>query len=228
MEAADGEEALQQLQQHDVSLVVSDVMMPGISGIELCKRIKTNEATAHLPVVLLTADVTLASKLAALEDGADDYIEKPFSGKYLLARLANILATRRRLYEEFTRKPLTLTGCLGQTNRTEQAFTERLQQLIDHHIDNSELDVDFVAAQLGMSRATLYRKARACMGMSIADFITLCRLKRAAQLLAEGGVTIAEVAYRVGFSSPAYFTTRFSKQFGQTPSEFINSLKNKV
>lgn len=228
IEAADGEEALQQLQQHDVSLVVSDVMMPGISGIELCKRIKTNEATAHLPVVLLTADVTLASKLAALEDGADDYIEKPFSGKYLLARLANILATRRRLYEEFTRKPLTLTGCLSQTNRTEQAFTERLQQLIDHHIDNSELDVDFVAAQLGMSRATLYRKARACMGMSIADFITLCRLKRAAQLLAEGGVTIAEVAYRVGFSSPAYFTTRFSKQFGQTPSEFINSLKNRA
>lgn len=226
--APDGEQALATLDSQEVDLVLSDVMMPGMDGIELCKRIKSNDTTCHLPVILLTADVSIASKLSALEYGADDYIEKPFSGKYLIARLANILATRRRLYEEFARKPLTISGCLGNRNRAEREFTERLQELIDHHIDNTELDVDFVASHLGMSRATLYRKARAYMEMSIADFITLCRLKRAAQLLTDSRHTVAEVAYMVGFSSPSYFTTRFTKQFGQTPSEFVNSLKNKA
>ncbi|MGL5682988.1 MAG: hybrid sensor histidine kinase/response regulator transcription factor [Marinifilaceae bacterium] len=225
--ASNGKEALNILGQQSVSMVVSDIRMPQMDGVELCTAIKGNDALSHIPIILLTADNAINSKLNALACGADDYIEKPFSERYLIARIDNIIQTRVRLYEEFKRKPLSPLQSVTLTNPTEQLFIDKLTGLIENEIGNSELDVDFVATSLGMSRATLYRKAKGNLDMSIADFITLCRLKKGAKLLAENGYMISEVAYMVGFSTPSYFSRCFLKQFGITPKEFIDEKRKK-
>jgi len=213
--------ALKRLKSNDINIILSDVLMPGISGIELCKIVKTTKEYSHIPFLILTADTSLASKLSGLENGADDYIEKPFSISYLHARIQNILSNRENLYNEFTSKPLYSFKNVPIKNKTEKDFIEKLTNLIENNLSRSELDADYVASEMRLSKPSLYRKLKGSIQMGLCDYVLLCRLKKAAKLLSENEMRINEIAYEVGFSSPSYFSNRFLKQFGMTPSEFI-------
>jgi two-component system cell cycle response regulator len=203
-----------------ILLVISDVIMPEMDGFQLCKEIKSRVEFAHIPVILLTAKNTIQAKVQGLELGADAYIEKPFSPRYLAAQAASLIANRLRLKEYFAHSPLVHIRSMAYT-RTEEAFLESLNETIVAHMDNADLDIELLARTLNMSRATLYRKIKAISDLAPVEFINIIRLKRAAVLLAEGDLKIYEVASMTGFSSQSNFTRNFHKQFQMTPSDYL-------
>lgn len=216
----DGKAALNLLRREQVDLVISDVMMPEIDGFELCRLIKTNIELNHIPVILLTAKNTLQSKIEGLELGADAYIEKPFSPAHLQAQIASLLANRQRFREHF----ITSSESIVATN-PDQQLMEEINQLILQHIDNTELDVEKLAALMNISRPTLYRKIKTISQLSPHDLINITRLKKAAGLLTTGLYRIAEIADMVGYSSQTNFGRNFLKQFGMTPSEYAQQTR---
>nr|WP_285008510.1 two-component regulator propeller domain-containing protein [Pedobacter sp. ELA7] len=217
--AGNGKEALAMLATRAVQLIVSDIMMPEMDGIELCKLLKGNIESAHIPIILLTARNTLGSKIQGLEAGADAYIEKPFSPDHLLTQINNLLVTRDKIKNYFSRSPLVHIKTMAY-NKADEAFLEKLNECIIKNIDNSMLDVDFLANVMNMSRPTLYRKIREISDLTPHELISITRLKKAAELLAEGQHKILKIASMTGFSSAAQFSRSFAKQFGSTPSEF--------
>lgn len=220
--AGNGQEALQVLTKEAVQLIVSDVMMPEMDGFELCKAIKSNVEYSHIPVVLLTAKNTVQAKIEGLELGADAYIEKPFSKEHLQAQIASLLANRSAIREYFASSPLVHIKSMAHS-RADEKFLERLNEIIRQHMDDLELDVEGLARLLNMSRITLYRKIKAITGLSPLELINITRLKRAAELLAEGEYKVYEVADMVGFSSQSNFARNFHKQFGMTPTDYMHS-----
>ncbi|QNN42773.1 hybrid sensor histidine kinase/response regulator transcription factor [Pedobacter roseus] len=201
-------------------LVISDVMMPVMDGLELCRKLKTDESTSHIPVVLLTARSAYVHQINGFENGADAYIMKPFNLKILELNIQNLLTARETIKQKFA-QVITLEPKNLVINTTEQNFLNKIIQVIEERIADPDFDVPTLSAEIGMSQPVLYKKIRALTDLSVNDFIKSLRIKRAAQLLKQEKGNIAEIAYAVGFSDRKYFSSEFKKHFGKTPSEFI-------
>jgi DNA-binding response OmpR family regulator len=212
-------EGLNILEAEPVHLVISDVMMPEMDGFELCKLIKCNFEYSHIPVILLTARNTIQAKVEGLELGADAYIEKPFSKEHLMAQIASLLNNRAMLRQFFTSSPLAHVQSMAHT-RADERFLESLNEAIYSHLEEEDLNVEQLARFMNMSRITLYRKIKAVSELSPLEFISIIRLKRAAELLAGGDYRIYEIAAMVGFSSQSNFARNFQRQFNMTPTEY--------
>ncbi len=221
LKAADGREALTQLAAEAVQLVISDVMMPEMDGFELCRQIKSNFEHSHIPVILLTAKNTIQAKVAGLELGADAYIEKPFSKEHLLAQIASLLANRNMIRDFFSSSPLVHIKSMAHS-KADERFLEALNETICKNMEDTDLDVEKLAKIMNMSRITLYRKIKAISNLTPVELINITRLKKAAELLAEGDNKIYEIAYMAGFSSQSNFSRNFLKQFNMTPTEYMH------
>ncbi|MFT4023541.1 MAG: response regulator [Flavihumibacter sp.] len=220
--AANGPEALQLLQEEAIQLVVSDVMMPGMDGFELCRKIKSDIEHSHVPVILLTAKNTLQAKIEGLELGADAYIEKPFSKEHLMAQIASLLSNRNMIREYFAASPLIHIKSIAHS-KADERFLEQLNDEICRHIEDLDLDVEKLARIMNMSRITLYRKIKAVSDLTPLELINITRLKKAATLLAEGDHKIYEIANMMGFSSQSNFARNFQKQFNMTPTDYMHT-----
>lgn len=222
LRAENGSMALKLLMEESIQLVVSDVMMPEMDGFELCKQIKSKIEFSHIPVILLTAKNTLNSKVQGLELGADAYIEKPFSKEHLLAQIASLLANRAMIRDYFASSPLVHIKSMAHS-KADERFLELLNETIQNNLEDEHLDVEKLARIFNMSRITLYRKIKSISNLTPIELINITRLKKAAQLLAEGDYKIYEVANMVGFTSQSNFARNFHKQFNMTPTDYMNS-----
>lgn len=220
--APDGKEAIAILEKEAVQLVITDIMMPVMDGYELCRQIKSNFEFSHIPVIMLTAKNTIQSKVEGLELGADAYIEKPFSKEHLNAQIASLLNNRQMIREFFSSSPLVNIKSIAHS-KADERFLETLNETICANIEDTELDVEKLAKIMNMSRITLYRKIKAISVLTPIELINITRLKKAAELLAEGDHKIYEISYMVGFSSQSNFARNFQKQFNITPTEYMNS-----
>ena len=218
--AANGQQALDILNAEAIQLLISDVMMEVMDGFELCRIVKTNFDFSHIPVILLTARNSLQSKIEGLELGADAYIEKPFSPEYLQVQIANLLANRSKIKEYFANSPLVHIKSIAYS-KADELFLEKLHDTINKDLSNTGLDVDELARVMNMSRPTLYRKIKSISDLTPNELINLTRLKKAAELLAEGTYKIYEVADMVGYNSQTNFGRNFLKQFGMSPSYYL-------
>ena len=200
-------------------LIISDVMMPEMDGFELCKKLKSDQRTSHIPIILLTAKADLDSKIEGLEYGADDYIAKPFDAAELQVRSKNLIEQRRQLREQFKKQLLFKPADITVTSIDEQ-FLDKVNSHIEWHMDDMEYTVEKLADEIGMSRQHLNRKLQSLTNYSARDFIRVIRLKRAAQLLQKRNDMITQIAYQVGFNNLSYFSKCFRRQFGQSPSQY--------
>ncbi|MDH6534259.1 hybrid sensor histidine kinase/response regulator [Parabacteroides sp. 52] len=224
LEAANGEKAIEILYNHTVNLIISDVMMPVMDGFELCNRVKNDVQYSHIPFIILTAQHNLQSRLKGLNKGADAYMEKPFSIELLLAQTTNLLKNREMLNKAYSDKPFTPPGSLA-VSPVDDIFLNQLNTYLNENLDKETLSVENIATEMGMSTSSLYRKVKGLSGLSPNDFIRIARLKKAIQLMQKGEKRINEIAFAVGFSSPAYFSTCFQKQYGESPSEFLKKVR---
>ncbi len=220
--ATNGEDALALLKEHSVNLVISDIMMPKMDGLELCQRLKQEMEYSHIPVILLTAKTTLQAKIEGMKRGADAYIEKPFSVEYLKVCVGNLLKNREMLRSSLAHSPFIQTNSMAMT-KADEVFLKSLKDVVDENMQNPDFGLDEMAAQLNMSRSSLNRKIKGILDMTPNDYIRLERLKKAAQLLKESGCRINEVCYMTGFNTPSYFAKCFQKQFGVLPKDFANT-----
>ena len=220
--ASDGIEALDLLKKHEVNIIISDWMMPRMDGAELCRRVRLNPLTSHIPFVMLTAKTDDDAKVEGMDVGADIYIEKPFSLEYLEACIRNMLKLRRQLMEKFSTQPLEPVTEIAQ-NATDNEFLVRMNKIIEENFSNSELNVNFLADRLNISRSGLFAKIKTLADITPNEMIQIVRLKKAAQLLLERKYTVSEIGYMVGFSNPSYFSKCFQKQFGIKPADYMKS-----
>lgn len=220
--AEDGVEALEKLKEHEVTLIVSDWMMPRMDGVEFCKALRADQAISHIPFILLTAKTDTNSKIEGMDCGADAYIEKPFSVQYLEACIKNLLDLRNLLRQKFSKMPMVPLNSIA-SNSVDNKFLTRINEIIEQNFSESELTIDFLAEQLGISRSSLFSKIKTLANVTPNELIQIVRLKKAAALLAENKYRINEICYMVGFNSPSYFAKCFQKQFGIKPGEFVNT-----
>lgn len=220
IEAANGQAGYKLAMEQIPDLIVSDIMMPKMDGVELCHLLKTDKKTDHIPVILLTAKASGESKIEGLETGADDYLTKPFEEYELLVRIKNLIEGRRKLRERFSREITLQPASIPMTSMDEKLL-QHVMKIMEVRMSDSNFGVEAFGREAGMSRTQLHRKLKALTDQSPGDFIRIMRLKRAAELLNNQVGSIAEVAFMVGFNDPSYFTKCFQKQFGRTPSEFI-------
>ena len=209
-EAADGKQGLALANEIVPDLIVSDVMMPVMNGLEFCQRIKSGTATSHIPVILLTARALNHHQIEGFESGADAYITKPFSSELLLVRINNLLKSRMKLKNLFGHQ---------ETKTPEDPFLLKFRNYIEANLTDSDLNVETIGAELGLSRVQLYRKIKALTGQSPVELLRTARLNKGRQLLQTTGKTVSEVAYEVGFTAPSYFTKCFKDEFGISPSD---------
>ena len=223
--ACDGQEALKVLEANpDIHLIIMDLMMPKMDGIELCKRIKHNIDVSHIPIILLTASASVENEERGYKEGADAYMTKPFKWEILTARIHNLLAQRRQQQNEFKQnaeaeaKDVTISPA-------DEDFLNKALRFVEKNMDNIEFSTDEFAREMNMSRSNLHLKLKAITGESTIDFIRKIRFNEAAKLLKDGRYTIAEVSTMVGFNTPSYFATSFKKYFGCLPTEYIKKAK---
>lgn len=224
MTATNGKEGLELAKEHAPSFIVSDLMMPILDGIEMCKAIKTDVNTSHIPVIILTAKAGLENEKEGLETGADEFVLKPFSIEVLKLRLDNILRTKQRWIEKFKNNP-TSASWKELSNKLDQKFMKQATQVVKNNIDDPLYSVETFAVDMALSRSALFKKIKSITGQSTSEFIRTIRLNKASKLLVSGKYSITEVIYMVGFSDPKYFRTCFKKQFGSTPSSYLNNFK---
>lgn len=217
--ANNGVEALKILQESIVNLIVSDVMMPEMDGLELCNTVKTELDYSHIPIILLTAKTTLQSKIDGLQAGADAYVEKPFSMEYLKVSISSLLKNREQLQATFMHAPFVPTNNIA-ISKADEEFLKKLNTLVQANMQNPEFSLIDMADQLFMGRSSLNRKIKGLLNVTPNDYLRIERLKKAARLLKEGNCKINEVCYMVGFNTPSYFTKCFQKQFGVLPKDF--------
>jgi signal transduction histidine kinase/ligand-binding sensor domain-containing protein/AraC-like DNA-binding protein len=219
LEAPDGLSGWDRATEDIPDLVVSDVMMPGMDGIMLCGKLKADERTGHIPVILLTARAGMENQVSGLETGADIYLTKPFSIQILELHIRNLLATAAAMRQKFSHQLILQSPGPG-TNALQDEFLLKLVGIIEDNMDDSEFDVPMLCTKIAMSQYVLYKKIKAMTDMSVGDFIKQVRLKKAAQLLEQKNLTVSEIAYTVGFSDSKYFSKEFKKRFGQTPRDY--------
>jgi signal transduction histidine kinase/AraC-like DNA-binding protein len=222
--AEDGVEALKLLNKYNVSLIISDWMMPNMDGEELCKKVRQNPKTSHIPFIMLTAKTDDDSKVKGMDIGADAFIEKPFSMRYLDACVRNLMARRKQLMEEFagsTDKPIAKIA----DNAIDGSLLTDMERIIEDNVNNPALNVNFVAQQLGMSRSGLFAKIKSLTDTTPNEMIQVIRLRKAAQMLLEDKYSVSEISFLVGFNSASYFTKCFVKQFGVRPAEYRDAKK---
>jgi DNA-binding response OmpR family regulator len=220
--ANNGEEALKILEESLIDLVVSDIVMPGIDGLELTRMIKQNEQYSHIPVILLSAKTNISTKIEGLEHGADIYIEKPFSLVYLKAQISSLIENRMRVLDKFSKSPFISYGTIANNKRDEE-FIQRINAEIEKNILDVDFSIEKLANNLSMSRSNLQRKIKGISGMAPNDYIRVYRLKKAADLMMREDYRINEICYIVGFNSGSYFAKCFQKQFGVLPKDFVKS-----
>jgi DNA-binding response OmpR family regulator len=220
LKAANGQIALDILEKEQVDIIISDIMMPVMNGLDLCLIIKENLKFSHIPVILLTAKTALSSKIEGLKTGADEYLEKPFSIDFLKTRIENLLENRAKIRNSYINSPELAYQSIAYS-KADEDFLNSLISLIYEHIEDVDLDVNKLAESMNMSRATFYRKVKNISELTPNEFIRLIRLKRAAELLKQKEYRVNEIAYIVGFSSSSYFSKCFQKQFGVLPKNFI-------
>lgn len=223
--ATDGTEALNALEKNNVGIIVSDVMMPGIDGIELCRRIKSDMRYSHIPVILLTARSSEEAKLRGLESGADDYLTKPFNFDILRLRIQKFIELRKEKNERFMNGKELTPSDIAITPLDEQ-FMQKAVRIVEQHMSDIDFDVESLSSGLGMSRGHLYKKFMAIIGIGPSAFIRSIRIKRGRQLLQQSQMRVSEIAYAVGFNTPKRFSISFKEEYGMTPTEYIESLKN--
>jgi len=224
VEAKDGKEGLTMALEEEPDLIISDVMMPEMDGLELTRRLKTDMKTCHIPIILLTAKVALENKLEGLEEGADSYIPKPFNSQHLQIRVKKLLELRANIREHYKGK-LDFPEKEGNVNRLDKKFLAKITQIIEQNLGTEDIRVDELSQKIGMSRVQLYRKIKKLTDMSVSEFATSVKLRKSLELLRNSGQTIAEIAYEVGFSSPSYFTRCFKDQFKMSPTEYMQNQK---
>ena len=226
VEAENGKVALDLVRKNTVNLIISDVMMPIMDGFELCNEVKNDVNVSHIPFILLTAQHNLQSRLKGLNTGADAYMEKPFSIELLTAQVSNLLKSRELLNKTYLEKPFAPVASLA-VSQVDDIFLHKLNDYLEENLSNETLSVEMLADTMGMSTSSLYRKVKGLSGLSPNDFIRIARLKKAILLMQNGENRISEIAFQVGFSSPAYFSTCFQKQYGKTPSEYLKQAGTK-
>ncbi|WNH12621.1 ATP-binding protein [Thalassobellus suaedae] len=223
--ANNGEEGVEKALRYVPDLIVSDVMMPKLNGIELCNVLKEKIETTHIPIILLTAKANIESVQEGYIHGADDYIVKPFSSQILQTRIRNLLDSRKQLRNYFLNKEEIKPENINDNSSTlleqEKGFLNQLEQVILEHLDEEKMDVWVVAQSIGMSRTSLFRKIKAITGLNINQYIRKVKLDKAAELIKSGNYTIAQASYEVGFKNVKYFRKLFKEQFDQVPSELI-------
>jgi signal transduction histidine kinase/DNA-binding response OmpR family regulator len=217
-EAIDGETGIAKATEIIPDIIICDIMMPGKDGFEVTKVLKKQEKTSHVPIVLLTAKAGVENRITGLETGADAYIPKPFSSEELHARITNLIDGRKKLKEKFSRA-LTIKPEVAIEPSMEQKFLMRVKGVVDQFLGDENFSVEQLSKEVGMSRAQLHRKLIALTGVSASRFVRNYRLEHAHQLLQNKVGTVSEIAYRVGYSSPAYFTKCFTEDYGISPSQ---------
>ena len=225
LEASDGKEGLEIAKKEVPDLVICDVMMPVMDGLEFTEQLKTNMATSHIPVIMLTAKNLEEHRAEGYEHGADSYITKPFHSKVLLARIDNLLKQRKLLKNLYRTTAQTAEQQIeeSQLDNRDKQFMKQLHDIIQAHLSDTDFSVEDIGMEIGLSRVQLYRKVKAMTGSSVVDLIRKSRLAKARRLLASRSMSVSEVAYEVGFSSPSYFTKCFKDEFGMLPGEVANS-----
>lgn len=218
--AEDGEQAKHILQEKSIDLVITDLMMPNMDGLELTQFIKQNEETDHIPVILLTAKAAIESRLQALQFGADDYMTKPFEPEYIRARVHNILKQRAQLEQSYRQRLMRLETQKGDESIPGDAFLAKLLNVMEKQMDNNTLTVDDMVEEMGMGRTVFFNKLKTLTGLSPVEFIREMRIKRAAQLIEETKYNITEVTYMVGMNDSRYFSKCFKNTYGVTPSDY--------
>jgi DNA-binding response OmpR family regulator len=222
IEAHNGKEGLNMAMKYVPDLIISDIMMPEMDGIECCRHLKTELQTSHIPVILLTACSLDEQRISGFENGADSYISKPFNSQLLVTRIRNLLDNRNRL-KQFFGDATTLSK--ESVSHTDKDFITKFRRQIELNLSNSDLSVEDLGEQMGLSRVQLYRKIKALTNYSPNELLRIARLKKAASLLSSTEKTIAEITYEVGFTSPSYFTKCYKEYFGENPTELIKRKK---
>ncbi len=224
VEAEDGAAALERAREAVPDLIVSDVMMPGLDGDALCRAVKTDPDLDFVPVILLTARASMEGRLQGLETGADDYLTKPFAMAELRARIANLIAQRRRLKARWQGDGLRLHATVPEVTSADEAFLQSVLDAIEAAMEDETFSVARLAEAVGQSRANLHRRLKQLTGKTPSEWIMALRLERAAALLAGGAGTVSEVAYGVGFKSVSYFCKCFRERYGTTPARYRETL----
>ncbi|MCD8079715.1 MAG: response regulator [Bacteroides sp.] len=214
----DGEQALKMARDINPDIIISDVIMPGLEGDEMCRILKSSMETSHIPIILLTALSERENVISGLEAGANDYIIKPFDFSVLKVRIRNILQSRQHLRETVL-SPESSPGEVDYTSQLDKEFLDRTLEIIHQELSNPEFSINDFCRMLGMSRTSVYNKLKTLTDQSPNDFIRIIRLNRSKELLISRKYTISEVSFMVGFSDPKYFSTCFKKQFGISPSK---------
>lgn len=228
LEAEDGEEGYKTAVAEMPDFILSDIMMPNVDGVEFLQRVKANTDTSHIPFILLTAKVDMESRLQGLKYGADDYITKPFSVKYLKARITNIIEQRRLLYQSYFSDDIAVPPIVQQEQSEglevitseDKEFVRRVKEFIEENVDNSDFVVEDIANEMLVSRTVFFKKMKSLTGLAPIEFIREVKVKHAAQVIADTDYTIKEIAFMIGISDTKYFTRWFKKIIGMTPSEY--------
>lgn len=221
--AKDGNEGLQILKKESVSLIVSDVMMPEMDGIEFCARVKSNLVTSHIPLILLTAKTSHSHQLEGYESGADDYISKPFQLDILVLKIQNLLKTRDKLRRQLAHNMFLESSDAILSSPDEKFFDDSIK-IVEQYLDDESFNVQVLVKELGLSRTLVFEKFKALIGKTPSEFIQMIRMKRAAQLIQNSDLKINEIAFKVGFADPKYFSKSFRKYHQVTPSKFRGGL----
>jgi DNA-binding response OmpR family regulator/anti-sigma regulatory factor (Ser/Thr protein kinase) len=214
-----GKTALEIIESNSISMIISDVMMPEMDGIDLCRHVKENLNSSHIPVILLTAKTDIESQISGLKSGADDYITKPFNSQILIEKINNLILSRERLWERFNKQVVFDPGELTP-NSLDIKLLNKVKEVVEIHLSNPDLDVSLFAREVGMSKSILYEKLKSLTGKTINEFISSIRLKKAAELILIGELNLSEISMEVGYLDPNYFSKSFKKHFGVVPSKF--------
>ncbi|MFD2587352.1 two-component regulator propeller domain-containing protein [Croceitalea marina] len=224
-ESENGKQGLETANEILPNIILSDVVMPMMDGIEFCNLIKTKEETSHIPVVMLTAKSSEESKLEGLKSGADDYLTKPFNMEMLKLKLANIVKQRNELRKRFNRN-IAIQPSEVTVTSTDEKFLSQAMEIVEKHMMNTDFNVEMMVKEMGLSRSNLYLKFKEITGLSSSEFIRNVRLKRAVQLFESSDLSVKEIMYMTGFNTASYFSKCFKKQFGVIPSEYVSKMKN--
>jgi len=228
LQAYDGIQGLKIALKNIPNIIISDVMMPNMDGIQFCNEIKQNEITNHIPFILLSARASIDHKIEGLKVGADVYIPKPFDMRLLKIKTQKLLEEREFLIEKFASKRITLDSQKIGINHTEKAFLEKAEKVIENNLTNSEFVVEDLGRALSFSRMQLYRKFKSVRGLSANEFIREYRIKKAALLLRETDLNVSEILYTIGFTNRSYFSKCFKKTFDMSPKEYSNKYREKL